>query len=235
MKLTQLFICAALMAAPVLYVFMTSTGSMSFEEMLEQRGGLPWLATENDSQPSHAANALWPPAKHERYPDLKLKDQNGDVVQLSDFEGKVILLELAAVPCGGCQAFAGGNERGIFAGGKVQKGLHSIHHYARQYAGVELSNNDDVVLVQLMLYGNSLKSPTQAEVTGWANHFGMDRNSGEIVLKGEASLLSESRFDMVPGFHLIDRDFVLAYDSTGDSPIDNLFSDLLPAMGQMVQ
>ena len=234
MKPTQLFICATLMAAPVLYVFMTSGGSTSYKEILEERGGLPWVVTASESQPGHAANVSWPPAKHERYPDLKLKDQNGDTVQLSDFEGKIILLELAAVPCGGCQAFAGGNERGVFAGGKVQAELKSIHHYARQYAGVDLGNNDDVVLVQLMLYGKSLKSPTQAEVTGWANHFGMDRNSGEIVLKGEASLLGKASFEMIPGFHLIDRNFVLQYDSSGHHPVDNLFSDLLPAMGQMV-
>ena len=221
------------MAAPVLFVFLNSAGVMSYEDVFEQ-GGLSWISNDSDDLSSHAANAAWPPARHDRYPDLKLKDQNGDTVQLSDFEGKVILLELTAVPCGGCQAFSGGNERGVFADGKVQAGLHSIHHYAQQYADVDLGNNDDVVLVQLMLYGKSLRSPTQAEVTGWADHFGMDRNSGEIVLKGEASLLSEDRFDLVPGFHLIDRNFVLQYDSSGHHPVDNLFSDLLPAMGQMV-
>ena len=52
----------------------------------------------------------WPPQVGAFYPDLILSDQNGDRFQLSDLAGKVILLELAAVPCSGCQAFAGGNE-----------------------------------------------------------------------------------------------------------------------------
>lgn len=235
MKPTQLFICATLMAAPVLYVFMNSAGSSSYEKALEQHGASPWLANASDSQPGQVANASWPPDKHERYPDLKLKDQNGDTVQLSDFEGKLILLELAAVPCPGCQAFAGGNEHGGFAGIEVQSGLDSIHQYARSYAGVDLSNNDDVVLVQLMLYGKSMSSPTQAEVTGWADHFGLDRNSDEVVLKGDKSLLGKASFEMIPGFHLIDRNFVLQYDSTGHHPEDNLYQELLPALGQMVQ
>jgi hypothetical protein len=70
------------------------------------------------------------PVKGERYPDLILRDQNGDAVRLSDFAGKVILLELAAVPCKGCQAFAGGQERGGFAGVPVQRGLDSRISYS---------------------------------------------------------------------------------------------------------
>lgn len=176
----------------------------------------------------------WPPVKGELYPDLILHDQNGDVVRLSDFAGKVILLELAAVPCQGCQAFAGGHELGGFAGVPVQRGLESIHQYARRFAGVELGN-DDVVFVQLLLYGRSMSSPSPAEVAGWANHFHMARSAKTIVLRGDASMLGTDTYRMIPGFHLIDDQFVLRYDSSGHRPEDDLYRDLLPALGRMVR
>ncbi len=175
----------------------------------------------------------WPPVKGERYPDVVLRDQNGEVVRLSELAGEVILLELAAVPCKGCQAFAGGQELGGFAGVPVQRGLESIHHYARRYAGIDLKK-DDVVFVQLLLYGKSMSSPTQAEVAGWAKHFQMKRSENNIVLQGDASMLGEETYKKIPGFHLIDKDFVLRYDSSGHHPQDDLYQDLLPALRRML-
>jgi hypothetical protein len=184
------------------------------------------------SQPAVLGN--WPPVKGAFYPDLVLSDQNGDTVRLSDFAGKVILLELAAVPCEGCQAFAGGQERGGFAGVGVQRDLQSIHHYANRYGGVELGS-DEVVFVQLLLYGKSMSNPTQAEVAGWAKHFQMPRTDKTIVLQGDASMLGQASYQMIPGFHLIDDHFVLKYDSSGHHPEDDLYRDLLPALGRMVK
>ncbi|QDT07327.1 hypothetical protein K227x_57540 [Rubripirellula lacrimiformis] len=175
----------------------------------------------------------WPPQKGQRYPDLILADQDGQTVRLSDFAGKVILLELAAVPCKGCQAFAGGQEFGGFAGVAVQPNLESIHHYADRFAGVDLGK-DDVVFVQLLLYGKSMSSPSQAEVAGWAKHFQMKRTEKTIVLRGDASMLGIETYEKIPGFHLIDEQFVLRYDSSGHHPGDDLYQDLLPALGRMV-
>jgi hypothetical protein len=175
----------------------------------------------------------WPPAEGERYPDLVLTDQHGETLQLSELAGKVILLELAAVPCKGCQAFSGGNRHGGFAGVPVQPGLDSIHDYAAQYGRVKLGQDEDVVFVQLLLYGNSMTSPTQQEVAAWAEHFHLHRASGEIVLRGDPSMLGPATHAMIPGFHLIDRDFVLRYDSSGHQPRHDLYRDLLPALGEM--
>ena len=35
----------------------------------------------------------WPPVVGERYPDLELRDWQGERVQLSSYEGKVLLIE----------------------------------------------------------------------------------------------------------------------------------------------
>ncbi|QDS94507.1 hypothetical protein FF011L_32860 [Roseimaritima multifibrata] len=179
-----------------------------------------------------AVVGTWPPLKGERYPELLLNDQNGDAVRLSDFAGKVIFLELAAIPCKGCQAFAGGQQFGGFGGVPVQPDLQSIHHYAKRYAGVDL-DADDVVFVQLLLYGSSMSSPTPEEVAGWADHFQMERTDNRIVLRGDPSMLGVETYEKIPGFHLIDEDFVLKFDSSGHHPEDDLYRDLLPALGRM--
>lgn len=174
----------------------------------------------------------WPPVAGEAFPDLVLSDQTGKTVRLSDFAGKIILVEYAAIPCAGCQAFAGGKEHGAFGDFTVQSDLDSIENYAKQYARVRLGS-DDIVFVQVLLYGKSLSAPTQAEVTDWADHFQMDREDNEIVLRGDRSMLSRESYEMIPGFQLIDRDFILRSDSCGHHPTDNLYTDLLPLMGSL--
>lgn len=177
----------------------------------------------------------WPPIKGQAYPDLILNDQNGETVRLSDFKGRPILLELAAIPCAGCQAFAGANKFGSFAGASSQTNLDSIHKCAERFASVRLGKDKNIVFVQLLLYGNSLSSPTADEVAGWAEHFRMQRSDCNVVLQGEASMLSQAVYDSIPGFHLIDSDFVLKYDSTGHHPEDDLYRELLPALGNMAR
>ena len=174
----------------------------------------------------------WPPVKGKTFPEMLLSDQNGELVRLSDFAGKLIFVEYAAVPCEGCQAFAGGKRHGGFAGFKVQRGLESIEHYAAQYAGVDLGS-EDIVFVQILLYGKNVSAPTQDEVTQWAAHFEMDRTRNQIVLRGHKSMLGPQAYDLIPGFQLIDRDFVVRADSCGHHPADNLYTDVLPLLGRL--
>ncbi len=178
---------------------------------------------------------FWPPIDGERYPDLVLEDSHGQVVRLSDYAGKVILVELAAVPCKGCQAFAGGKRDGGFAGVGVQSGLDSIHHYAEEIASVNLKSSDDVVFVQLLLYGIAMDAPTREETRGWAEHFRMHDSDHEIVLRGDPSMVNRTTYNMIPGFHLIDRDFILRSDSSGHRPKENLYTDLLPKLKQLAR
>ena len=43
--------------------------------------------------PGGALSFAWPPVAGEAYPDLELLDHRGNVVRLSDFTGKVVLVE----------------------------------------------------------------------------------------------------------------------------------------------
>ena len=128
-----------------------------------------WLL-EIDKDPIRAKNNAkydsakplrdWPPVVGQFYPNLVLKDQTGQVTALSDFRGKVVLLEVVGLTCRACHAFAGGNEAGAerFRGIEPQRGLGSIESYAQGYAKVSL-DHPDIVFVQLVLYGLDGRSP----------------------------------------------------------------------------
>ena len=116
---------------------------------------------------------------------------------------------------------------------KVQSGLGSIHDYAKRYANVQLGETEGVVFVQLILFGKDIDQPTREETRGWAEHFGMHRNANQVVLRGDASMVNRTSLKMIPGFHLIDRNFQFVSDSCGHNPKDDLYKELLPMLGKL--
>jgi hypothetical protein len=182
--------------------------------------------------PAPAPTFSWPPKLDEPYPDLQLTDENGSPVRLSDFKGKIILLELVGLPCKACQAYAGGHQFGPFQSVRPQQNLESIEKYARRFGAVDLKNKE-IVYVQLLLYGTSSRAPTLDEAKAWAKHFRMQRSDNRLVLVGAPSMVSPESYAMIPGFHLIDRNFILRRDAAGHQPTHNLYSDLLPELGRM--
>ncbi|MBC8354239.1 MAG: hypothetical protein H8E66_19775 [Planctomycetes bacterium] len=175
----------------------------------------------------------WPPEKNRTYPDIELVDQEGNVTRLSDFKGKVILVEPIGIPCEACIAFSGGHEFGAFEGIKPQQDLESIESYAKQFGSIRLDDHR-VVRVQVLLFNQSMEAPSQAEAVAWAQHFQMRRSRNEVVLVGTQALATKESRDLIPGFHLIDKHFILRSDSTGQEPVDNLYSKLLPQIRKLI-
>lgn len=176
----------------------------------------------------------WPPEKFRSYPDLELVDQEGNVTRLSDFKGKVVLVEPIGIPCQACVAFAGGHELGAFQGIPPQPDLESIASYAEQFGGIRL-DDERVVRVQLLLFNHAMQAPTRQQATAWARHFRMQRSGNEVVLVGTPELATKASRDLIPGFQLIDKHFILRCDSTGQSPVDNLYSKLLPQIRKLIE
>ncbi len=177
----------------------------------------------------------WPPVVGRPYPDIALIDQTGRVTALSEFRGKVVLVELVGLTCRACHAFAGGNEPSVgdFRGIPPQDGLGSIEKYSLEYAKLSL-DHPDIVFVQLALYGMDGQSPpTLDDVQAWAQHFGMDRYRNEIVLLGDHRFINPETRRLIPGFHLIDRNGILRAINSNDPRHDNLWSSLLPTMGEL--
>ncbi len=176
----------------------------------------------------------WPPEKNRTYPDLELVDQEGNVTRLSDFKGKVILVEPIGVPCQACVAFSGGHELGDFQGIPPQPDLESIESYAKQFGHIRLDDHR-IVRVHLLLFNHSMEAPTLEEAAAWAKHFQMRRSRNEVVLVGTPTLATRASRDLIPGFQLIDQHFILRADSTGTEPEDNLYSKLLPMIRKLVE
>ncbi|NNE19051.1 MAG: hypothetical protein HKN10_11300 [Myxococcales bacterium] len=188
-----------------------------------------------DYQPEQPLRG-WPPRVGQFYPNVILKDQTGQVSAISDFRGKVILLEVVGLTCKACHAFAGGNEPGKsrFRGIQPQPGLDSIERYATGYANLSLEH-PDIVFVQLVLYGMDGRSPpTEEDARAWASHFGMDRRKNQVVLIGDQRFISGETRRLIPGFHLIDQNGILRAMSSNDPKHDRLHSSLLPKLASLV-
>lgn len=176
----------------------------------------------------------WPPKLNEPYPDFQLLDQEGTPTRLSEFKGKIILLEPIGMPCKACQAFSGGHIRGGFQGIPPQPGLPSIEEAARKYGRFDLSD-ERIVKIHLLLYGLDMRAPTAKDARAWAEHFGLERAKNEIVLAGLPSMIGDASYQMIPGMQLIDKDMILRVDSTGRSNQQHdLYRELLPRVRKML-
>ncbi len=178
----------------------------------------------------------WPPVVGQFYPNFVLRDQTGQATAISDFRGKVVLLEVVGLTCRACHAFAGGNEAGMgrFRGIEPQQGLGSIERYVQGYAKLSL-DHPDIVFVQLVLYGMDGRSPpSEEDARAWARHFGMDRQQNEVVLIGDQRFISPETKKLIPGFHLIDQNGILRAMSSNDPRHDRVTS-LLPKLASLVK
>lgn len=208
-------------------------------------GGIGLIARKSLPPASHTAvitsehlEFVWPPVPGQPYPDLKLQDEEGRPVSLSQFKGKIILLEPTAMTCPACQAFSGGNRPGIggFAGGAPQSDLVDIEEGVDRYAGGASLHDPNVVFVQLMLYNLNNQAPSAEEVRKWRDHFKLrQRYPGMVFMVADPRMVGAASYDMIPGFHLIDRDFRFVKDASGHRPRNNLWTELLPELGRLAQ
>ncbi|MEK7484985.1 MAG: hypothetical protein AABZ60_11715 [Planctomycetota bacterium] len=175
---------------------------------------------------------VWPPQVNRTYPNLKLVDQTGTLLELNSLRGKVLLIEPIGMTCPACQAFCGAKKFGEFHNIPPQKDLPSIEEAILLYGDGALLS--DVVYIQLLLFSLTMEAPTEEDAREWAEHFHRDRSKNQIVLAGNSDLLGSASYNMIPGFQLIDKKFVLRFDSTGHHPSQNLYQDLLPNISKLV-
>lgn len=176
----------------------------------------------------------WPPQLGKRYPALELVSHTGEVVKLEDFKGKVIVVEPIGMTCAACNAFSGGKYRGGYKSQPVQGGLDSIEKYFPQYTGGISLADDRIVFVQLLLYDLHMKGPTKEDAKLWARHFGLDKRKNTYVLAGGQELVGPASYNIIPGFQLIDKNFVLRSDAAGDHPKESMWERLLPMVPRLI-
>lgn len=178
-------------------------------------------------------NISWPPVVGHRFPDITLRDTTGTPEQLSRYAGKVLLIEPIGVACKACQAFSGGHEIGGAFGHRPQPGLRSIHEYVEHYGKGASLNDDDIVSIHILFYGNDGRSaPTLEEAQTWSDHFGKHAPR-TVFLYADQSFVNSQTRSMIPGFLLIDRDFVLR-SAAGNPPMADLYRELIPMIREVL-
>lgn len=196
-------------------------------------------AKPSTQAPATTIDHIWPPRVGEAYPNLQLMNSLGERVSLDYFKGRVILIEPIGMDCPACNAFAGGNRPGSasgFQGVQPQRGLPSVEEILDRYAGGTSLNDGRLVIVHLLLYAPGRKGPPSVEIARlWAEHFGLEENDDSTVLVGEDYLVGPASYGMIPGFQLVDSDFILRYDATGHHPKHNMWTELMPAIPAMLQ
>jgi len=201
-----------------------------------------WLATGllalgigacRDADVSRQTVAAWPPKVGQPFPDMTVLDHEGHRVLLSSFRGKVLLVEPIGMSCAGCIGFCGGEEYGAFEGVEPQQGLASIDEYFERFADGADIDDPHIAIIQMLFFNLAEQTPTIADAGKWARHFQVDRRPNHHVLIGPESLRDKT-YPNIPGYWLVDKEFVLRSDATGHHPPSNLYSDLLPMLPELL-
>jgi hypothetical protein len=173
----------------------------------------------------------WPPRPGQPYPELALRDTSGNLFRLSSLKGKVILVEPVGMTCVACQALSGGHKSGGYLGIAPQPGIDSLEEDLSKYGNGLKYDTPGIAYVQIVIYNMNMEPPTVEEVKAWADHFGLTNRPNVYVLVGTKEMISQASFDMIPGVHLIDRDFVLRSEHFGHGGGSDLYRELLPMAG----
>ena len=193
---------------------------------------LPSACQQADESP--AVPATWPPEVGQTFPDMTVLDHEGQKVALSSFKGRVLLFEPIGMNCPACIGFCGGAEYGAFDGAQPQAGLGSIAENFERFAGGVDIDDENIAVIQMLFFSGSMKTPTQAEAQRWAEHFQIERHPNHYVVIGPEALRQKT-YDSIPGYWLVDRNFVLQCDATGHHPASNLYTDLLPMVPKLLR
>ncbi len=186
---------------------------------------------QTESATPELGPSFWPPKLNQKFPELTLYNQHGKIVSLSKVaRGRVILLEPVGMTCQACQAFSGGHEYGPFREVEPQSNLDSIEKSFPQYTKGNSLANPQIVFVQLILFNMDMDAPSPQEIRDWAKHFKLAHKPNTYILAGTPDMVRQDSYDMVPGFLLIDKDFVLRADATGPKPKHNLWREVLPSI-----
>lgn len=170
----------------------------------------------------------WPPLIAHSYPDLELIDQEGEPFKLSYLKGKVIVIQPVAMNNSASQGYSGAEDKGSFEKVNFDSSARSFRKIFTEYTQDLVLPHPDLVFIQILLYDMEYEAPKPLHAKIWAEHFDLRREHNHFVAVSKHRLGGSYANDMIPGFQLIDRDFILRADSTGDAPYHDLRYELIP-------
>ncbi len=227
MKTTNTKIIRTLVLLVLLVVLFAATGYYWWVVPQNQTGSKPSTAVQ------HNLDHIWPPKIGQEFPDLYLHTNKGGKQRLSEFKGKIIIIEPVGMTCPACNAFNGGNQVGGYQGVQPQQGVPSLEEILQE-KDIDISD-PRLILVHLLLYNMKMQAPTPKDVSSWAEHFGWQEHDNVYVMAGDKRYINKASYKMIPGFYLIDKDFILRSDATGHRPQHGLWDHLLPLVPKLLE
>lgn len=206
--------------------------SILFRRLVLIAALLPFLAACLEQNPFQEAS--WPPKVGDPFPDIAFLDYRGQEVRLTDFRGKVLLVEPVGMSCKACNSLADRFSRGAYLGAQKQNGMPNMEELLRRFGkGLTLSH-PDILHVQLILYDLTNEQPDGEDAKLWSEHFRFDRDPNVIVLVPKEDPRNRKTFEAIPGVWLIDRVLVVIADATGRNPGATIWDDVMPRVAQQV-
>lgn len=124
-----LWTMAVATAALVIYWVLNPTTTPSVTSSTFMNANTPQLFKDHEG-----LDFPWPPKLGEPFPDLELVSHTGASVRLSDFSGKIVLVEPIGMTCAACNAFSGAGHGGGYQNVIPQENLPSIEKLLPRYA-----------------------------------------------------------------------------------------------------
>lgn len=149
--------------------------------------------------------------------------------ETTDFEGKVVLFELAALRSPGSIALAAG-PRGAFKDVRAQPGVPRLLDQL-EALGVPI-DHPDFLHVQLLVFGQGVRRVRRVEARAWEKELVRGEKT-KVLFAHQNKFLTREVFQRICRMQLIDRDFVVARETGGREAKDTI-EELAAALKQIL-
>lgn len=179
-----------------------------------------YMAVTQDVKVNSNLPDPWPPQVNARYPDFALIDQNGTQFNLSDLEGRVVVLEYIDMSSLVSQKQSGSDKVGTF--GQVNNPTKKdITSYVFSDILTQDTNggtrlpHPKLVELKVIIYGEGGEQASRDDAERWANHFGLTNAKNEVVAVPVKDLRDPLTDQSIGGYQLLDTKLRLRADSSG--------------------
>ncbi len=190
-----------------------------------------------EAKPNENLPKTWPPQMNVTYPDMELLDQKGKEFKISDFAGKVLIIEYVDMSSPISQAHSGAKSKGAFGIMQdVDKLAETFEDTVQKNADGKINfPNDNVIQLKIIAYTQDGAQPSRDDAWNWAEHFGFERDNNVIVAISKKDIRTPKTQDIVTGFQLVDKNQKLRVDSSGVAPKHNLKLTLIPLFEKLLR
>lgn len=178
----------------------------------------------------------WPPMMNSTYPDYELIDQEGKQFKISDFKGKIIILEMVDMSSPISQAYSNAAENGIFGvTDKYDNFSKPIEKMLSDYTnGDTILPLSTVEVIKVIMRTQNDQQPKPKDAEEWAAFFKLKKENNVIVAVPVKDMRGKETDKITPGYQLIDSEMMLRVDSAGITPKHNLEMTLVPLLPKLI-